>query len=349
MENNTNGETNTNSETTENTTNNWNDILSITASFIAILASIFIFSNKLNDYTYSVNAEVFYKTSPRLFFEDNLFGFWINIFILGINILVLISPFIIGNKIKDKKNSFFEYILIAAYISILIIILNISVIITVISKKISYENVLCYKIIITLIFLLLTYLDYYCLVFPISNNDDYNIWKNIKQSFQPLTKYLQPLLDKFKKNKTKKNRPKNKSKCKEICRKYKKQRIYAIYIIIMLIILYIFIFKYIRIPSMYPANEKSYEILKVEDIDKDNNEIIYDVIVGYKDKKAIIIKAKILNDGNNKTLEFVSDEYKLQDINNKVIIYETFKQVIPFEDSGSYSGGNGKNNIKNIN
>lgn len=106
----------------------------------------------------------------------------------------------------------------------------------------------------------------------------------------------------------------------------------AIYVSLILIITAFYIHN-MNIPSKDPGNIRSYEIIQEEEK--------YNVIIGYKDNKAITIEGNIRGSSTNKMLIFTSNEYKLQDISDKVIIYETFKNVTPFEGNGSIKGANG--------
>lgn len=108
--------------------------------------------------------------------------------------------------------------------------------------------------------------------------------------------------------------------------------VYSIYIIFFLVVI-LSLRSVLSSPGINPEEKMSYEILKDEED--------YNVIIGYKDNKAITIAGNIIGSSTNRMLIFTSNEYKLQDISDKVITYETFKNVIPFEGNGSIKGVNG--------
>lgn len=99
---------------------------------------------------------------------------------------------------------------------------------------------------------------------------------------------------------------------------------YPVYVIIFFVVIFS-LKSLLSSPGIDPKYKMSYEILK--------DEKAYNVIIGYKDDMAITMKSEKAGDPDNQILRFESNEYKLQDLKDKVIIYKTFEEVVTIEGS----------------
>lgn len=106
---------------------------------------------------------------------------------------------------------------------------------------------------------------------------------------------------------------------------------YSIYIIFFVVVIFS-LSSALSTHGIDPKNKMSYEILKDEE---DYN------VIGYKDGVAITLTGKASLDCGKMRLHFISNEYILQDVKDKVIVYRIFDKLIPYNDNSAITGSNG--------
>lgn len=279
--------------------NNLKDILSIVTSVIAIIAALYAAISRFINDIYSINLAKFYNISADLFDYNRNFYFILSLAIYAFTVVVLLSPFNLRDKWISKKVDRFESFLWSLAMSLYVWLISYIILISLLIKFNHSINI-NYIYIGSLIFWIFLWRFYYYII-----TDAPKFWRKSRDD-----------------NKS------NSSTNKEAeSVKLSKSRLilYVFYIIfIIIIILCIAAFAISNI-NLDPKNKMSYEILK--------DEKEYNVIIGYKDDMAITMSSKNASDPETKILRFESNQYKLQDLKDKIIIYKTFDKVIPYGGS----------------
>lgn len=298
--NNENQKDNINSNVSVKEESRLNDILSVITSIIAICAALYGIISNLSNAMYAHNAESFYKVSSELFYYNRNFNFITSIVIYILTSIVLFSPFYFKEKWDkgqiDKSMAFFYSTLLALYALFFASIFFINYIV---EFNLGQKSL---TIIMFIAYIMLCFLFYFLIT--------------------GLPKF-------FKKENKEREEEKEKEKDKEneqIGKKFSLGNIllYIIYVIIVIVVIIVLISR-LKGPDIDPKDKKSYEILK--------NQVDYNVIIGYKDGMAITLTGVELRNGGSKKLKFTSNNYMLQNIEDKVIIYKTYKEVVPFGEN----------------
>lgn len=290
----------------ENDSRNFKNILNNLSSIIAVLAAVCTGIANARNAIYASNAQEFYNVSSELFYFDRNFYFFVNIFILIFTLFILVIPFYLSDKWKSKKIDRIESLLYSALISLYMLAILFIIFTNCIVRIFAHKKLIFLKIFIVVVFISLSLLFY----FTITGTSKRKSKKNNESGLI--------------------NDIKNDLAIGKLTRVQK--IVYSIYIIFFLVVI-LSLSSVLSSHGINPEEKMSYEILKDEED--------YNVIIGYKDNKAITIAGNIIGSSTNRMLVFTSNEYKLQDISDKVITYETFKNVIKFEGSGSIKGVNG--------
>ena len=278
--------------------NNLKDVLSNLTSLItgvtALFAGISMFTNAL----FAFKAEKYYKVPVYLFNGSRNFEFIIRLAIYILTIHVLISPFILRDKWRNNKIDRFESFLLSLTISLYIVLITFVILINFLIAFNINININYIYIISLILWIFLSRLFHYIITdapkFLIKSRDDFKLRLNITKEVGDT------------------NLPKS------------KLRLYMFYILLILFVVICTAGWAFSSINLDPKYKMSYEILKDE---KDFN-----VIIGYKDGMAISLTGEELISGGETNLNFISNEYVLQDVKDKVIIYKTFDKVEPFEE-----------------
>ena len=282
--------------------------LVVITSSMAVIASIVVLFNKTVDFNFAISAEAFYKVPRQLFFDDKLFGYYLNLLFVGFYIILFFFPFVISSKYRNKKLKKFDAIILSVYFGIILSFLNILAIYRLFDNiSITINENIVWKYLL------------FILAFTIVGN--YTI----------IT-----LANKYNYKESEDNDDGNTETKKDI---HKKNSIFnissivgSIYMMYMLFSIIVFISS-MNSPNRYAENIRTYEIIKGEED--------YNVIIGYKDDMAITLNGDESSVGGKISLVFTSNEYMLQDVKDKVIVYKTFDKVVPYEFTKSISGSNG--------
>lgn len=274
------------------------EVISVITSIIAMCAAIYEAFTNLTNAMYAHKAESFYNVSSELFYYDRNFDFIISIFILIFTYFVLIMPFYLSDKWKSKNIDRIEALLFSALISLYILAILVIVLTNFIVRMFAHRNLIFLKIFIIVVFILLTLFFYFIITGTSKRtskkNNGSGIINDIKNDLS-------------------------------IVKLSKVQKIvYPVYVIIFFVVIFS-LKSLLSSPGIDPKYKMSYEILK--------DEKAYNVIIGYKDDMAITMTSEKAGDPDNQILRFESNEYKLQDLKDKVIIYKTFEEVVTIEGS----------------
>lgn len=276
--------------------NNLKDILSNLTSIVAIIAAFYAGFSRLTNALYSINAERFYKISSDLFYSNRNFEFVVSISIYAFTIFVLISPLSLRDKWRNKKIHKEDSFLFSALISFYLLSLFIIIFANYIAKIFAKRSILFINFVMLGVFVLVSWFFYFLIT------GTFKFWVNENEKSD-------------KSNESFKTKSDNNVTITE-------KIIYGIYIIFIIGVSIVFNF-IIKGPDINPKDKISYEILK--------DEKTYNVVIGYKDDMAITMTSEKAGDSDNKILRFESNEYKLQDLKDKVIVYKTFEDVLPFK------------------
>ena len=280
-----------------------NYITSLITAFTALCAGFSMFFNA----SFAFNAGIFYKV-PTYLFNDNIdFEFIIRLAIYILTTYVLLSPIILrdrrrSNKI-DRFESFLLSLLLSAYVGFIFFVILINLLI-----KFNFKIDINYIYIISLIFWIFLWRLYHYII-----TDAPKLW--IKSRNDIL------LCASIKKEVKDTKLPKGKF------------RIYIFYIVFIVVLVLCTAFFTFGGINLNPKNKMSYEILK--------DEKTYNVIIGYKDGMAITLTGVESVRSGDRRLKFINNEYKIQEVKNKVVVYKNFDKVIPYKNSGFISGSNG--------
>lgn len=285
--------------------------LVLITSSMAIIASVVVLFNKIVDFNFAVSAEAFYRVPRQLFFDDKLFGYYLNFLFAGFYLLLLFLPFFISSKYRYRKLEKFDAIFLSAFFGIILSILNIIAVYIVFDKNLIVinENIVWKYIAFILLF---------------------TIFGNYK---------IITLANKFNYKESKENDDNNIRVKKGINKENIAYFIKSIPLIIYMLFMLVGIIGFIssmNIPNRYAEDIRNYEIIKGEEN--------YNVIVGYKDGRAITLTGDESSLGGKISLNFTSNEYMLQDVKNKVIVNKTFDKVVPYKFPKPISGSNGSEN-----
>ena len=284
---------------TKDDSNNLKDILSNLTSIIAIIAALYAGISRFINAIYSINSAKFYNISAELFDYNRNFYFILSLAIYAFTIFVLISPFILRDKYRSNKIDRYESFIWSLAMSFFVWLISFVILIRLLIKFNSNINIYYIYIGSLIFWLFLWRLHYYIITdaqkFLIRSKDDFKLSLNIIKEVGDT------------------NLPEG------------KLRLYKFYIFFVLFVVICTAFWAFRSINLDPKNKTSYEILK--------DEKEYNVIIGYKDDMAITMSSKNASDPETKILRFESNQYKLQDLKDKIIIYKTFDKVIPYGGS----------------
>lgn len=282
------------------------DILSILTSIIAIIAALSAGFSSLTNAMYSINAGIFYKISAELLYYNRNFDFILSLAVFAFTLFVFLSPIFLKDKWKNKKIDRVDAFLLSVLISFYLLIIFMIIFADFIVKISAKQSTLSIDLIMLVVFLLFRWFIY----FLISGTFKFWVKKNEKSD-------------------TNKEGQKIKSADNLTIRD---KIFYGLYIILFIAVILAFC-TVIEGPDINPKDKMSYEIIK--------NEKDYNVIIGYKDGRAITLTGVESFVDGKISLNFISNEYMLQDVKDKVIIYKTFNKVIPYKFPKPISGSNG--------
>ncbi|WP_276864542.1 hypothetical protein [Anaerococcus tetradius] len=295
--NNENQKDNTNSNGSGKEKSGLKDTFSVMTSIIAMGAAIYGAFTNFTNAMYAHNAEKFYKISAELFYYNRNFNFIISVAIYFFTASVLISPFFLKDKWRNKeieKSSVLFYsMLISLYMLSLLSIKFINCLVK------AYED---YGKFFVLIIMLVIYVILTCVFyFLVTGRSKYT--REVKED----------------------SKHDNELNTCEIIKKFVKENILLTGYIIGVIVVILCLASSLNGPDLDPKDKMSYEIIEDQ---KD-----YNIIIGYKDGMAITLTGVELRNGGSKELKFTSNNYMLQNIEDKVIIYKTYKEVVPFGEN----------------
>lgn len=269
-----------------------NDILSVITSIIAMCVAIYGAFTNFTNAMYAINAEKFYKISSELFYYNRNFNFIVSVAIYFFTASILISPFLLKDKWNNKKIDKSAVLFYSMLISLYILSLLSIKFINCLVK--AYED---YGKFYVLIIMLVSYIILICIFyFLVTGRSKREAKEDSKQD--------------------------DSSNICEFIKKFIKENILlTVYIIVVIVVIFC-LASSLNGPELDPKDKMSYEIISGDDD--------FNAIIGYKDGLAITLKSDESTEGKSSILKIIDNEYKLQDLKDKVIIYKTFDKVEPF-------------------
>lgn len=279
-------------------TNSLKYILNNLTSIIAVIAAFYAVFSRFTNAMFAYYAEDFYNVPADLFYYNRNFEFIVSILIYFISVLVLFSPLYLKDKWRNKKIEKVEALLLSAIISLYLLILFTVIFNGYIAKILAKLSILSIYLIVLGVFVFLSCFFYFF----------------ITRAFKLNTK-------EHKKSDTSDKNQKNKFAANFTTM----DKLFFVIYMILLIVVVIGLNFIIKAPDINPGNKMSYEVIQ--------NEKNFNVVIGYKDGRAITLTGvESIHEGNS-VLRFINNEYILQNIEEKVIVYKRYSKVVPYEDT----------------
>ena len=282
------------------------DVLSKIPSVIALLTALFTGFTMLTNRMFALHAEKFYKVPEALFYYNRNFDFVARLVIYMLTAFVLLRPLKLRSMWENNYIDILEVILRSALISLYIVILF---------TIIFFDQIVQIFINVSSTFIYFVILFGHVVIrlfFIFLITGKVKLWDKEANGLGIINNVRRELrIDKWTMS----------------------QKLFFIIYILFLLAVMSSLRSVLTGPSLDPKDKMSYEILKDEEV--------YNVIIGYKDGMAISLTGEESISGGKTSLNFISNEYVLQDVKDKVRVYKTYDKVNAYRFPRPISGSNG--------